>query len=654
MLYASASMTSTARYDQKMHTFIRAFQTKQRGVLFMPTKTHEERVQICISRLQEAGLLDSTRSDTALQFKAIFDEKPDPEAIVKNLLFMHGKGFNFNDAKVQQQLLSDDVIAVLECRELFFKRGFEFKMLGRYMMEQCPALKIFHENNINKDQSSNMYFGLQALESNGCFSTPMEGVSNQLKEHAKTLLAELESRACIYRGADESYDEKSIDLLPERVAANFIALRKEGYAGIFALCGGVNGGLTKKMIRVLANPLNEDDLGSLGISLAFSALSVDLSAKSSERESPLGALVHAYNVIETQSSINFIDCWKRVLYKMKFFDLVSKDNNDELVAFLKKNAVNLTPDVLRSAYARLPAVPTSEFNRKLLLLQQGELDNAESALSVGADTLDQVARNMQVALRSNQAPAVQVNWAETLCDMRLASFSSQKIAQRTLLMEVAKLQPTEARKALGLEKLDESQQATLIHALQEYKLTISGELKHLSGLLKTASVAQGNLLISYFLTDRNKYDFETRDLKDLTVLTQFVRVNGEDIKKESKDRVEFVIQRVMEQCIPSINDSWYSKAKDSDQIRQAWKNARRKSEKTEAEEVYRAVQRARESKPANVKAVSQILSDYMAKNPETAFSVELNRIFGDFFAQYTPSRAVAVQVSTPVASAYKV
>ncbi|OGT49743.1 MAG: hypothetical protein A3E82_02485 [Gammaproteobacteria bacterium RIFCSPHIGHO2_12_FULL_38_11] len=123
------------------------------------------------------------------------------------------------------------------------------------------------------------------------------------------------------------------------------------------------------------------------------------------------------------------------------------------------------------------------------------------------------------------------------------------------------------------------------------------------------------------------------------------------MKKESKDRVEFVIQRSMEQCIPSINDSWYSKAKASDQIRQAWKNARVTSEKTEAEQVYRSVQKARESKPANIKAVSQILSDYMTKNPSTAFSVELKKIFGDFFAQYTPSRAVAVQVSTPVAVA---
>ena len=625
----------------------------------MPTKTHEERVQICISRLQEAGLLDSTRSDMALQFKEFFDKKSDPEAITKNLLFMHSKGFNFNDAKVQQQLLIDGAIAALKSRELFFKEGFEYKM-GRYEMDKCPALGKFYEKNINKDQSSSMYFGLQALESNGCFSTQTEAVSAQLKEHAVKLLAELESHSYKYRvkEADESYDEKSIDLLSERVAVNFIALKKEGYAGVFAqqgsgaMWGGISGGLTEKMIKVLANPLNEQEFGWLLVNLAFSAMTTALSAVTAgQSESAFGAMMLANDVNNFQSSTNFIDCWKRVLNKMKFFDLVSKDNNDQLVAFLHSNTVNLTPDILRTAYARLPEAPSSEFNRKLLLLQQGELERAESALAVGADTVDPVARNMQMVLKSNQASAVQVNWAETLRDMSLASFSSETIVQRTRLIAVSKLQPAEARKALGLEKLGESQQATLIHALQKYKLTISGELNHLSGLLKTASAAQGDLLISYFLADRNKYDFETRNLKDLALLTQFVRVNGAAMKKESKDRVEFVIQRSMEQCIPSINDSWYSKAKASDQIRQAWKNARVTSEKTEAEQVYRSVQKARESKPANIKAVSQILSDYMTKNPSTAFSVELKKIFGDFFAQYTPSRAVAVQVSTPVAVA---
>ena len=163
----------------------------------MPNKTHEERTQMCFDRLKQEGFfINPAMINFKTQLEIYFKNEKKPEIVTKNLLHMHQKNFNFKDPEVQKLLFTNQeyssvkVIAVLNHRELFFKYGFEHPLLFARELKQCPALFQFKEDNVNKDQTSSMYFGLQVLESNRCFTTNGEANFKVAKNNAIKLLAE--------------------------------------------------------------------------------------------------------------------------------------------------------------------------------------------------------------------------------------------------------------------------------------------------------------------------------------------------------------------------------------------------------------------------------------------------------------------------------
>ena len=52
------------------------------------------------------------------------------------------------------------------------------------------------------------------------------------------------------------------------------------------------------------------------------------------------------------------------------------------------------------------------------------------------------------------------------------------------------------------------------------------------------------------------------------------------------------------------------------------------------------IKKTRESYPIDIKTISLQLSDYMTQNPQSAYTLELQNVYGDFFKEFTPSKAL--------------
>ena len=615
----------------------------------MPIKTHNERTQMCFDRLKQEGFfINPAMINFKTQLEEYFKKEKSPEIVTKNLLYMHQNSFNFNDPVVQRQLFatqeysSDKVIEVLSNRELFFKYGFEHPILFARQLKQCPALSQFKEKILNKDQTSSMYFGLQALESNRYFTTSSEANASGSKKHASNLLAELDEHSYKYRirEAGEGYEEQSIDLLPERVARNFIDLRDQGYTGMFVWQENSRAahGLTEDKLKALANPSNDSLYQSMVNDDFWSAVKQDFS----------GMLGRASESATNQcnASITFSQCWAAVRIKNTVLDLINADDNQELrlnfqTCVIDQRTLSVTPDFLRKAFLRLPSAPKSEFNRKLLVIQQQALLETIDNI-MRSDSINPIVQNIKVALR-NKEVILAVDWADILMNLPIENFSAEAIAQRTLLSALAKLSPEESRSALGLEKLNEQQQAKLILELQQNGCMIKGAFEYVSTLLIKSSPAHGDLLVSYFLANKNDWQYKSCALKDLTQLAHWIRIHRKTLNQNTRECIDQVINNSLRQSIPqlqiSVFDSFFNNSGINDPLHQIWLKVKKTASK-DAERVYSMIKKTRESYPIDIKTISLQLSDYMTQNPQSAYTLELQNVYGDFFKEFTPSKAL--------------
>ena len=629
----------------------------------MPIKTHNERTQMCFDRLKQEGFfINPAMINFKTQLEEYFKKEKSPEIVTKNLLYMHQNSFNFNDPVVQRQLFatqeysSDKVIEVLSNRELFFKYGFEHPILFARQLKQCPALSQFKEKILNKDQTSSMYFGLQALESNRYFTTSSEANASGSKKHASNLLAELDEHSYKYRirEAGEGYEEQSIDLLPERVARNFIDLRDQGYTGMFVWQENSRAahGLTEDKLKALANPSNEgllqsmaSDIQWLGVRFGISAIRRSMASYDQHSTTRLERELED-DTNQLNLSASFLKCWATLFIKNKILDLINADDNQELrlnfqTCVIDQRTLSVTPDFLRKAFLRLPSAPKSEFNRKLLVIQQQALLETIDNI-MRSDSINPIVQNIKVALR-NKEVILAVDWADILMNLPIENFSAEAIAQRTLLSALAKLSPEESRSALGLEKLNEQQQAKLILELQQNGCMIKGAFEYVSTLLIKSSPAHGDLLVSYFLANKNDWQYKSCALKDLTQLAHWIRIHRKTLNQNTRECIDQVINNSLRQSIPqlqiSVFDSFFNNSGINDPLHQIWLKVKKTASK-DAERVYSMIKKTRESYPIDIKTISLQLSDYMTQNPQSAYTLELQNVYGDFFKEFTPSKAL--------------
>lgn len=215
---------------------------------------------------------------------------------------------------------------------------------------------------------------------------------------------------------------------------------------------------------------------------------------------------------------------------------------------------------------------------------------------------------------------------------------SPKSNEFARLLAITKLSPADARNDLALEKLKESEQADIIRNLQRINMMIPSTLDHFTVLLKTASSdAHINLLFDYFGKSSKPADFAAENPKQLIALTTWISLNRKKLTPENEKWAASIIQSNLQKWIPSTQH--YDK--DHDLIRLAWKAAGAKQDKktyikdTPEEITYRAIQKARSADPPDMTTIWNKLNSFITQNPDSDFTIELKKVFGDLFSKPT-------------------